>query len=59
MGFKDAKSLKEFDNEILYDALCKGINDPNHVSHLKDLYKDTTSLYYHLFDDPVFTKNEK
>jgi len=56
MSFKDAKSLKEFDNDILYDALCKGINDPNHVSHLKDLYKDTTSLYHHLFDNPVFTE---
>jgi hypothetical protein len=56
MGFKDAKSLKEFDNDSLYDALCKGINDQNHINHLKDLYKDTTTLYYHLFDHSVFTE---
>jgi len=51
MDFKDSKSLKEFDNDNLYDALCKGLNHPDDISHLKDLFKDTTTLHYHLFDD--------
>jgi len=54
MNFKDTKSLKDFDNDNLYDALCKGIHHPDDVSHLKDLFKDTTCLHYHLFDDPIF-----
>ena len=56
MDFKDSKSLKEFDNDRLYDALCKGISHPDDISHLKDLYKDTTLLHYHFFDDPIFTE---
>jgi len=54
MDFKDSKSLKEFDNDRLYDALCKGISHPDDISHLKDLFKDTTLLHYHLFDNPIF-----
>ena len=56
MDFKDSKSLKEFDNDRLYDAMCKGISHPDDISHLKDLYKDTTLLHYHLFDNPIFTE---
>ena len=58
MDFKDSKSLKEFDNDNLYDALCKGLNHPDDISHLKDLFKDTTTLHYHLFDDPAFTEKK-
>jgi len=58
MNYKDAKSLKELDDNNLYDILCKGINHPDDVSHLKDLFKDTTCLHYHLFDDPVFTEKK-
>jgi hypothetical protein len=54
MNFKDVKSLKEFDDDNLYDVLCKGIHHPDDVSHLKDLFKDTTCLHYHLFDDSIF-----
>jgi len=54
MDFKDSKSLKEFDNDALYDVLCKGLNNPDDILHLKDLYKDTTCLHYHLFDNPIF-----
>jgi hypothetical protein len=56
MDFKDSKSLKEFDDDNLYNALCKGIFHPDDISHLKDLFKDTTTLHYHLFDDPIFTE---
>ena len=56
MDFKDSKSLKEFDNDRLYDALCKGLSHPDDISYLKDLFKDTTTLHHHLFDDPIFTE---
>ena len=56
MDFKDSKSLKEFDNNVLYDALCKGLSHPDDILHLKELYKDTTTLHYHLFDDSIFTE---
>ena len=56
MDFKDSKSLKEFDNDRLYDVLCKSLSHPDDILHLKDLYKDTTTLHYHLFDDPIFTE---
>jgi len=56
MTFKDSKSLKEFDDDNLYNALCKGLSHPDDISHLKDLFKDTTCLHYHLFDDPIFTE---
>lgn len=58
MNFKDAKSLKDLDNELLYNTLCQGVNDQSHVTHLKDLFKDTTTLHYHLFDSPVFTEKK-
>ena len=54
MNFKDTKSLKDFDNDNLYDTLCKGIHHADDISHLKDLFKDATCLHYHLFDDPIF-----
>ena len=56
MDFKDSKSLKEFDNDVLYDVLCKSLSHPDDILHLKELYKDTTTLHYHLFDDPIFTE---
>jgi hypothetical protein len=40
MTFKDSKSLKEFDDDNLYNALCKGLSHPDDISHLKDLFKD-------------------
>jgi hypothetical protein len=58
MDFKDSKSLKEFDNDALYDVLCKGLNNPDDILHLKDLYKDTTCLHYHLFDNPIFIEKK-
>lgn len=58
MNFKDVKSLKEFDNDMLYDILCKGISHPDDISHLKELFKDTTTLHYHLFDNPFFTEKK-
>lgn len=48
------KSLVELDNEILYSALCGGISNPEDVKHLKDLFKDATTLHYDLFTDPIF-----
>lgn len=50
------KSLVDLDNEILYSTLCGGINNPEDVKHLKDLFKDATTLHYDLFTDPIFYK---
>ena len=58
MNFKDAKSLIELDNDALYNALCRGVRETQDISHLKDLYKDTTTIHYKLFDDPIFTKKK-
>lgn len=58
MDFKDTKSLKEFDNDNLYNILCKGLHHQDDVLHLKDLFKDTTCLHYHLFDNPIFTEKK-
>jgi hypothetical protein len=58
MNFKDAKSLKELDNDLLYNTLCQGVNDITHINHLKDLFKDTTTIHYHLFDNSIFTEKK-
>jgi hypothetical protein len=58
MNFKDAISLKELNNDDLYEVLCRGVREEQNVNHLKDLYKDTTTLHYRLFDDPIFTERK-
>lgn len=58
MNFKDAKSLSEFDNDALYTALTRGVRDEKDLSHLMDLYKDTTKLHYSLFDDDIFIQKK-
>lgn len=54
MDFKDSKSLSEFHNEKLYDALCKGVNNEEDISSLKKLFETTTLLHWNLFDVPIF-----
>ena len=50
----DFKSLADLDNEVLYNTLCGGVNKPEDIKHLKDLFKYTTTLHYDLFTDPIF-----
>jgi hypothetical protein len=52
----DFKSLADLHNEVLYNTLCGGINNPEDVKHLKDLFKDATTLHYDLFTDSIFYK---
>jgi len=56
---RDFKSLKDLDNENVYKSLCGGINNPEDVKHLLDLYKDATNLHYDLFTDPIFFEKKE
>jgi len=50
----DKKSLSEYDNDDIYDALLVGVKDPEFKKHLLELYQDTCRIHYHLFEDDFF-----
>jgi hypothetical protein len=56
--FSDAKYLKELNNEELFTVLCHGVHHPDDVSHLKDLFTDTTTVYSSIFDIKPFIENQ-
>lgn len=55
--FSNSKHLSELNSDELFIVLCHGIHHPDDVSHLMDLFKDTTTIYSSIFDIEPFVNN--
>jgi len=55
MTLKDIKSIKELDDDYMYDLLCRGILDEDLQIQFKKICKITITEYHHLFDIESFT----
>ena len=55
--FSNSKHLSELNSDELFIVLCQGIHHPDDVSHLMDLFKDTTTIYSSIFDVEPFVNN--
>jgi hypothetical protein len=55
MNFNDIESIKELDQDYMYDLLCRGISDEDLQERFKKLCKITITEYHHLFDIESFT----
>lgn len=55
MTVNDIKSIRELDNDYMYDLLCKGIVDYDLQVQFKKICKITITQFYHLFDIESFT----
>ena len=47
-------SLKDYDENDIYDALLEGVKDVDMKANLLRLYKEATLVHYHLFEDDFF-----
>ena len=57
--FSDSKYLSELNNDELFIVLCHGVYNQDDISHLMDLFKDTTTTYSSIFDVvPFINKND-
>jgi len=52
--FESSKSLRDFNDKILFESLLEGINDPELKKHLLELYQDACNIHYVLFEDDFF-----